>query len=127
MGKCKLECPDGETQCCICCDKQGGCDNRCDMMDSYEYAEDCEDYIDKGLDIDIELDKDKEKDNNLIVSKDTIRQTDVRRVIEEWNKLQNVGIAPIRDIKPASKRCQLLNTRICPCYGKLRMMLNEIE
>lgn len=68
--------------------------------------------IDKGLDIDIELDKDKEKDNNLIVSKDTIRQTDVRRVIEEWNKLQDVGIAPIRDIKPASKRCQLLKGRI---------------
>lgn len=45
MGYCKLECPDGETQCCICCEKQGGCDNRCDMMDSYEYAEDCEDYI----------------------------------------------------------------------------------
>lgn len=68
--------------------------------------------IDKGLDIDIELDKDKEKDNNLIVSKDTIHQTDVRRVIEEWNKLQDVGIAPIRDIKPASKRCQMLKGRI---------------
>ena len=44
MGYCKLECPDGETVCCICCEKQGG-DNRCDMMDSYEYAEDCEDYV----------------------------------------------------------------------------------
>ena len=66
--------------------------------------------IDKGLDI--ELDKDIDKDNNLIVSKDTIRQTDVRRVIEEWNKLQDVGIAPIRDIKPASKRCQMLKGRI---------------
>ena len=61
---------------------------------------------------DIDIDKDKEKDNNLIVSKDTIRQTDVRRVIEEWNKLQDVGIAPIRDIKPTSKRCQLLKGRI---------------
>lgn len=40
-------CPDGETQCCICCDKQGGCDNRCDMMDSYEYAEECEDYVEE--------------------------------------------------------------------------------
>ena len=59
-----------------------------------------------------ELDKDKEKDNNLIVSKDTIRQTDVRRVAEEWNKLQDVGITPIRDIKPASKRCQMLKGRI---------------
>lgn len=66
--------------------------------------------IDKGLDI--ELDKDIDKDNNLIVSKDTIRQTDVRRVIEEWNKLQDVGIAPIRDIKPASKRCQMLKGRM---------------
>ena len=71
----------------------------------------CQD-IDIDKDIDIELDKDKEKDNKLIVSKDTIRQTDVRRVIEEWNKLQDVGIAPIRDIKPASKRCQMLKGRI---------------
>lgn len=71
----------------------------------------CQD-IDIDKDIDIELDKDKEKDNNLIISKDTIRQTDVRRVAEEWNKLQDVGIAPIRDIKPASKRCQLLKGRI---------------
>lgn len=45
MGYCKLNCPDGETECCICCEKQGGCDNRCDMMDSYEYAEECEDYV----------------------------------------------------------------------------------
>lgn len=71
----------------------------------------CQD-IDIDKDIDIELDKDKEKDNNLIVSKDTIRQTDVRRVVDEWNKLQDVGIAPIRDIKPTSKRCQLLKGRI---------------
>ena len=65
-----------------------------------------------GIDKDIDIGLDKEKDNNLIVSKDTIRQTDVRRVVEEWNKLQDVGIAPIRDIKPASKRCQLLKGRI---------------
>lgn len=45
MGYCKIECPDGETECCICCSKQGGCDNRCDMMDSYEYAEDCVEYV----------------------------------------------------------------------------------
>ena len=32
MGYCKLECPDGETQCCICCEKQDGCDNRCDIQ-----------------------------------------------------------------------------------------------
>lgn len=69
-------------------------------------------HSDKGLDIDKDIDIESDKDNNLIVSKDTIRQTDVRRVIEEWNKLQDVGIAPIRDIKPASKRCQMLKGRI---------------
>lgn len=72
-----------------------------------------------------ELDKDKEKDNNLIVSKDTICQTDVRRVIEEWNKLQEVGINPIRDIKPSSKRYQLLKGRIRE-YG-IDEVLNAIN
>lgn len=69
----------------------------------------CQD-IDK--DIDIELDKDKEKDNNLIVSKDTIRQTDVRRVVEEWNKLQDVGIAPVTRMKASSERYKMLQARI---------------
>lgn len=44
MGRCKLECPDGETECYICCTKQDSCQCRCDEMDSYEYAEECEDY-----------------------------------------------------------------------------------
>lgn len=78
-------------------------------------------HSDKGLDID----KDKEKDNKLIVSKDTICQTDARRVIEEWNKLQEVGINPIRDIKPSSKRCQLLKGRIRE-YG-IDEVLNAIN
>ena len=78
-------------------------------------------HSDKGLDID----KDKEKDNKLIVSKDTICQTDVRRVIEEWNKLQEVGINPISDIKPSSKRCQLLKGRIRE-YG-IDEVLNAIN
>ncbi len=78
-------------------------------------------HSDKGLDIDI----DKEKDNKLIVSKDTICQTDVRRVIAEWNKLQEVGINPIRDIKPSSKRCQLLKGRIRE-YG-IDEVLNAIN
>lgn len=76
-------------------------------------------HSDKGLDID------KEKDNKLIVSKDTICQTDVRRVIEEWNKLQEVGINPIRDIKPSSKRYQLLKGRIRE-YG-IDEVLNAIN
>ena len=78
-------------------------------------------HAEKGLDID----KDIDKDNKLIVSKDTICQTDVRRVIEEWNKLQEVGINPIRDIKPSSKRCQLLKGRIRE-YG-IDEVLNAIN
>lgn len=44
MGYCKLECPDNETECCICCTKQDSCQCRCDDIDSYEYAEECPDY-----------------------------------------------------------------------------------
>ena len=40
MGYCKLDCPDDETECCICCTKQDSCQCRCD-----EYAEECEDYV----------------------------------------------------------------------------------
>ena len=45
MRYCKIECPDGETEYCICRDKQDSCQCRCDDMDSYEHAEECEDYI----------------------------------------------------------------------------------
>lgn len=31
-------------ECCICCTKQDSCQCKCDDMDSYEYAEECEDY-----------------------------------------------------------------------------------
>lgn len=63
--------------------------------------------------LDKKEDKIREEENKtLIVSKDTIRQTDVSRVVEEWNKLQEVGISPIRGIKPSSKRFQMLKGRI---------------
>lgn len=82
-------------------------------------------HTDKDIGLDKDIDIDKEKDNKLIVSKDTICQTDVRRVIEEWNKLQEVGINPIRDIKPSSKRYQLLKGRIRE-YG-IDEVLNAIN
>lgn len=44
MGRCKLYCPNDETECCICCEKQDSCQYKCDDMDSYEYAEECEEY-----------------------------------------------------------------------------------
>lgn len=71
--------------------------------------------LDKGLeldlDLDTELDKDKEKDiNDLIVSKDTIRQTDVQRIIDEWNTLEEFGITPVKRMTP--KREQAVKARI---------------
>lgn len=45
MGYCKIECPNGETSCCIHCERQEGCDDRCDTMDSYECVEDCGNYV----------------------------------------------------------------------------------
>lgn len=67
--------------------------------------------IDKDIDSDIELDKDKEKDiNDLIVSKDTIRQTDVQRIIDEWNTLEEFGITPVKRMTP--KREQAVKARI---------------
>lgn len=44
MGYYKLYCPYGGTEYCSCCDMQDSCQCRCDDMDSYEYAEECEDY-----------------------------------------------------------------------------------
>ena len=44
MGYCNQTCPEGETECCICCGKQDSCNARCDDMDDYECAEECEDY-----------------------------------------------------------------------------------
>lgn len=67
--------------------------------------------IDKDIDSDIELDKDKEKDiKDLIVSKDTIRQTDVQRTITEWNSLEEFGIKPVKRMTP--KREQAVKARI---------------
>ena len=60
---------------------------------------------------DKEKDKDKEKDiNDLIVSKDTIRQTDVQRIIDEWNTLEEFGITPVKRMTP--KREQAVKARI---------------
>ena len=44
MGYCNAPCPEGETECCICCEKQEMCNEKCDDFDAYEYAEDCERY-----------------------------------------------------------------------------------
>lgn len=65
----------------------------------------------KELELELDKESDKEKDvNDLIVSKDTIRQTDVQRIIDEWNTLEEFGIAPVK--RMTSKREQAVKARI---------------
>ena len=54
--------------------------------------------------------KEIEEENDLIVSKDTIRQTDVQRIIDEWNTLEEFGITPVK--RMTSKREQAVKARI---------------
>jgi predicted phage replisome organizer len=59
-----------------------------------------------NTEIDIEIEKEIE---NITVSGDTVRQTDVQRVIDAWNSL---GLAQIHKITGDSKRGQMLRARI---------------
>ena len=48
MGVCRLSClkhPGNEIECCICCEETEFCKDKCDDMDSYEYAEECKEYV----------------------------------------------------------------------------------
>lgn len=54
--------------------------------------------------------KEIEEENDLIVSLDTIRQTDVQRIIDEWNTLEEFGITPVKRMTP--KREQAVKARI---------------
>lgn len=56
--------------------------------------------------------KEKKEKKEIIVSKDTIRQTDVQRVIETWNQLEGYGIKPIKKLSPSAKRYSNLLARI---------------
>lgn len=65
---------------------------------------------DIGLDLDIDIDKNI---NNITVSKDTVCQTDnVRRVVEEWNKLSSLGIQSVSKLSKSSKRYKSLVARL---------------
>ncbi len=67
--------------------------------------------IEKEKDIEKELEKEKEKDI-LILSNESIRQTDVRRVLDEWNTLTVYGIAQVSKISSSSTRYTNLKARI---------------
>lgn len=52
IGHCELDCPEGLDYCCICCPKKEECKTQCDDLDSYEYTENCPDYVkEDGKDI----------------------------------------------------------------------------
>lgn len=59
-----------------------------------------------------ELEKDKEKDKEIILSKDNIRQTEVRRLAESWNLLSVFGIPKISKMSSTSQRYQMASARI---------------
>lgn len=65
-------------------------------------------------DIDIEEDIDKDI---ITVSKDTVCQTEVRQIMEEWNKLSKFGIKQISRLNKSSSRYNMLIARIKQ-YGK---------
>lgn len=50
--------------------------------------------------------------DNITVSKDTVRRTDVQRVVAAWNSLSDCGIKPISKIGTGSKRHISLTARI---------------
>lgn len=54
MGRCKLECPDGETECCICCSKHDSCPFKCNTIDDYEYSEECDEYAEECEDYEVD-------------------------------------------------------------------------
>lgn len=53
--------------------------------------------------------EERKEGKDLSVSKDTLRPTDVRRVVEAWNDL---GIRPIKKIAPGTNRYEQLRKRI---------------
>lgn len=63
---------------------------------------------DKSLDT-----REKSIDNSIMtVSNETVCQTDVRRIVEAWNELQQYGIAPVSKLSPDTKRYKSLIARM---------------
>lgn len=56
--------------------------------------------------------KEEKSREDIIVSKDTIRQTDVQRCVDAWNSLSDCGIKSISKMTSSSKRYQSLVARI---------------
>ena len=75
-----------------------------------------------AIEEDIDIEEDKEY---ITVSKDTVRQTDVRRCLDAWNSLAEYGIKSVSRVNSTSQRYQRLSARINE-YG-VEDVLNAIE
>lgn len=58
-----------------------------------------------------DINTDINTDNNT-VSKDTVRQTEVQRCVEAWNRLSDCGIRPVSKMTNTSNRYKWLNARL---------------
>ena len=72
-----------------------------------------------------DINTDINPDDIVTVSNETVCQTDVRHVVEAWNKLHDYGINPVSKISNTSKRCHSLVARIRQ-YG-ITEVLSAIE
>lgn len=62
---------------------------------------------------------DQSSEDKPVTAKDSVKPGDVQKVIDEWNKLQKLGIQPV--IRMTPKRSQLLKARIRE-YGMEKIM-----
>lgn len=56
--------------------------------------------------------KESEVKEEITVSKDTVRQTEVRRAVVAWNQLEACGIAKVSKLNASSQRYKMLSARI---------------
>lgn len=81
--------------------------------------------VDCSSDVAVSEREEEKEEEYITVSKDTVRQTEVRRVIEQWNSLSVYGIAQVSKICANSKRYKNLTARIRE-YG-LEEVLKAVE
>ena len=68
--------------------------------------------IELEKEIKIELEKEKELEIDITISKDIVCSTDVQRVVDAWNRLNDVGIKQISKLTAGTKRYESLIARI---------------
>lgn len=100
-------------------DKESTGDMQMSDKESSDASADC------SSDVAVSEREEEKEEEYKTVSKDTVRQTEVRRVIEQWNSLSVYGIAQVSKICASSKRYKNLTARIRE-YG-LEEVLRAVE